>query len=183
MVEITLSIALQIIQTIGVLVGIIYYITIMRNTQKTREASLKIQEDTEKARQRALVYQRLQGYNLEYTRAYIDVASYTDWETVEEFREKYGLLTNPEAYSKHLYIRKVYNLAGILLMENVADADVIFRLYPPGAVISIWEQFYPYIQYSRKIRKDPTKDEAFEFLYNEAKKRYPEVLPLSAELK
>jgi len=41
MVEITLPIMLQIMQTVGILVGIIYYITIMRNTQKTRELTLK----------------------------------------------------------------------------------------------------------------------------------------------
>jgi hypothetical protein len=49
MVEITLPIILQLLQTAGILVGIIYYITIMRNTQKTRELTLQSQELTHKA--------------------------------------------------------------------------------------------------------------------------------------
>ncbi len=53
MVEITLPLVLQILQTAGILVGIIYYITIMRNTQKTRELSLRAQELTLKAQEQA----------------------------------------------------------------------------------------------------------------------------------
>jgi uncharacterized protein HemX len=53
MVEITLPIMIQIVQTLALLVGIVYYITIMRNTQKTRELSLRAQELTLKAQEQA----------------------------------------------------------------------------------------------------------------------------------
>ena len=36
MVEFTLSIMLQLVQTVGILVGIIYYLIIMRNSNKAR---------------------------------------------------------------------------------------------------------------------------------------------------
>lgn len=160
----TLSI---VITGIGMIIALIYYSMTLQNTSK--------------ARQRNLVFQRLQGYSLEYTKTYVDVASYTDWESVEEFREKYGPRMNPEAHSKFIYIMRVYSLAGVLLKENIADVDLIFQLYPPGAVISIWEQFSPYILYNRERRNDPTRNEAFEYLYKEAKKRYPDVLPRSVE--
>ena len=42
---------LSTIQTIALVVGIIYYITIMRNQQKTRELTLKSQEQTLETRQ------------------------------------------------------------------------------------------------------------------------------------
>jgi hypothetical protein len=45
MVEVTIPIVLQVIQTVGILVGIIYYITIMRSNQKTQQLQL----DTRKA--------------------------------------------------------------------------------------------------------------------------------------
>jgi len=181
MVEITLPIILQIVQTVGILVGIIYYITIMINQQRTREQSFKAQEEAEKTRQRDIVFQRLQGYSLEYAKAFIDVASFTDWETVDEFREKYGRITNPQAFAKFIYITRVYEFAGILIMENVADPELIFRLYPPGAVISLWETFSPYIQDVRNIRNSPDRNGAFEYLYNEAKKRYPDMLHRNVE--
>ena len=155
----TLSIVLT---GIGLIVAIIYYSINIRNASKVR--------------QRDILFQRLQGYNLEYTKTYIEVASYTDWKTTEEFKEKYGMITNPDAFSKYLYITRVYNLAGLMLKENVADADLLFQLYPPGAIISMWEQFLPFILEGREIRNNPVLDENFEYLYTEAKKMFPEIL-------
>ena len=54
MVEFTLPIVLQILQTAALFVGIIYYITIMRNAQKTRDLSLRAQELTLKAQEQAV---------------------------------------------------------------------------------------------------------------------------------
>jgi hypothetical protein len=54
MVEITLPIVLQIVQTVGILVGIVYYITIMRSQQRTRELALESQELTRKAQEQTL---------------------------------------------------------------------------------------------------------------------------------
>ena len=91
-----------------------------------------------------------------------------------KIREKYGRKANPEAYAKFIYIIRAYELAGILLMENMTDPELLFKLYPAGAVTSLWETFSPYIQAQRVLRNTPDRNIAFEHLYNEAKKRYPE---------
>jgi hypothetical protein len=57
MVEITLPIMLQILQTAGILVGIAYYLVIMRNSQKTRELALNAQEKALETRQAQLFIQ------------------------------------------------------------------------------------------------------------------------------
>jgi len=57
MVEITLPIILQIVQTVALVVGIIYYLTIMRNQQRTRELTLKAQEHATETRQAQLFMQ------------------------------------------------------------------------------------------------------------------------------
>jgi hypothetical protein len=168
MVEITYQMVLSTLQTVGILVGIIYYITIMRNT-------LKAQEEAEKSRQRELILLRSQSYSLEYTRAYAETVGMDDWKTVEEFHRKYGRQANPEAFAKWLYIRSVYNMAGLLLKEKTVDPDLIFQLYAPNAVIGLWERQEPIIREARTRFKHPTYWEPFEFLYNEAKKRYPEI--------
>lgn len=175
MVAITLSIVLQIVQTTGILVGIIYYITIMRNTQRTRELSLKAQEEAERSRQRELILLRSQSYSLEYTNAYAETVGMDDWNTAEEFHKKYGREANPEAFAKWLYIRSVFNMAGLLLKEEGVDPDLIFQLYAPNAVIGLWEQQEPLIRETRIRFNHPSYWEAFEFLYKEAKKRYPEI--------
>jgi hypothetical protein len=118
MVEITLPIVLQIVQTIGILVGIIYYITIMRN-------SLIAQEEAERSRQREQILLRSQSYSLEYTKAYAETVGMDDWKTVEEFHSKYGRQANPEAFAKWIYIRSVYNTAGLLLKEKTVDLDIL----------------------------------------------------------
>jgi hypothetical protein len=176
MAEITYQMVVSTLQTIALIVGIAYYLTIMRNTQRTRELSLKAQEEAEKARQRELIFQRFQGYSLEYTRAFADVRSYTDWEDVDDWHEKYGILSNPEAWSEYAYITSTYNLAGILLKEEVADAELIFQLYPPQAVIRIWERFEPVTLDVRERTKHTSFYGPFEFLYNEAKKMYPHII-------
>jgi hypothetical protein len=79
----------------------------------------------------------------------------------------------PEAWSKFVYIMRVYNFAGILLKERVAEADLIFKLNPPMGVISVWEQFEPTVQYTRERRSNPSHMEPFEFLY-----KPPKTLPL-----
>jgi hypothetical protein len=177
MVEITYQMVLSTLQTTGILVGIIYYITIMRNAQKTRELSLKAQEEAERARQRDMIFQKVQSLSLEYTRTFADVMSYTGWKDVEEFNEKYGWRSNPEAWSKLLLIERIYNSVGILLKENMVNADIVFELYPPNAILRMWEQFLPLWKEARSRFNNPEHLKSFEFLYNETKKRYPDVSP------
>ena len=57
MVEVTLPIVLQMVQTIALIVGIIYYLTIMRNQQRTRELALKAQEHATETRQTQIFMQ------------------------------------------------------------------------------------------------------------------------------
>ena len=115
------------------------------------------------------------------TRAFWEMASWTDWDTVEDFNEKYGMPNNPEAKAKFTYIMRFYGTAGTLLRENMDNADLIFQLYPAAGVIGLWEQFEEVILDIREKRNSPTHLEDFEFLYREAKMRHPEIRPLSDE--
>ena len=146
-----------------------YYISTLRNTEKSRK--------------RELILQRHQSYNLDYTRTFWELASWTDWKTVEEFKEKYGMPSNPEAKAKFTYIMRILSTAGTLLKENMANADLIFELYPATGVIGLWEQFEMVIMDIREKRNSPSHLSGFEFLYREAKKRHPDILPLSHEWK
>jgi hypothetical protein len=61
------------------------------------------------------------------------------------------------------------------MLREGADPDLIFELYPYFAVIGLWEQFESVIMYRRVLRDNPNLDDSFEFLYREAKKRYPDL--------
>ena len=71
MVEFTLPIVLQIVQTVGILVGIIYYITIMRNQQRTRELALTAQEHATETRQTEIFMRLYEQLN--------NAETYTSW--------------------------------------------------------------------------------------------------------
>jgi hypothetical protein len=93
MVEITLPIMLQIVQTVGILVGIIYYITIMRNQQRTRELTLESQELARKAQEQALETRKVQLFmqiyqdmnSTENLRIYSELIN-MEWEDWDDFR-------------------------------------------------------------------------------------------------
>jgi len=172
MVEITLPLILQIIQTVSLVVGIIYYLSIMRNQQRTRELSLKAQEEAEKARHRDMIIQRSQTYGLEWMRAWNDINKMTDWEDAEDFEEKYS---GSESRANWMYIVRQYTLAGLHL-KGGADPDLLFELYPPSTVMSLWERFEPVFHRMSERFNDPNIWGPFEYLYNEAKKRYSEVI-------
>lgn len=174
MVEITYQMVLNTIQTASLVIGIIYYITIMRNQQRNQELSLKAQQEAEKARQNELVFQKFQNINPEFSRTFYEVMLMNDWEDAEEWEEKYGLQNNLEAYSKWNYLTRYYEIAGIMLKHG-ADPDIIFELYPEGAVINLWELFEPIVEHMRIMFKNPTRQDILEYLYSEAKKRRPDL--------
>ena len=148
---------------LGLAASIFYYSMVLRNTNK--------------ARLREVIFQRAQVYNSYYTESFAATRTMNDWETVEEFYSKYGISVNPDKWSKYMYITRVYNIAGILLKENMADADLIFKLNPPYAVINVWEQLLPITKSLREHVNYPEAYESFEFLYEQAKQRYPEIIP------
>jgi len=158
MVDVDLSI---IFAGMSIAASIVYYASVLRNTNK--------------ARLREVIFQRGQIYNSYYSEAFAQAINMDDWNTLEEFQAKYGPKANPEKWAKYVYITRIYNIAGILLRENMADADLIFKLYPPYAVIRIWDLFEPVTQNLRQTRNYPEAYESFEFLYKQAKERYPNI--------
>ena len=98
-----------------------------------------------------------------------------DWNTVEEWSSKYGRKANLEAYSKYVYITRIFNLAGLYLEEDV-DLDLLFELYPIGAVIHLWERFEPVIMYQRETANNLMANSSFEKIYREARKKAPDLV-------
>jgi hypothetical protein len=72
MVELTLPIMLQILQTAGIFVGIVYYITIMRNAQRTRQLTLESQELARKAQEHMLETRQAQMFMQIYSESHND---------------------------------------------------------------------------------------------------------------
>ena len=160
MAEITYQMILSTLQTVGLLVGIFYYITTLRNAEKNR-----IKE---------MVFRRMQTRTPEY---FMDIyksspANY-EWETVEEFQRKYNPRTTPELMAKRASLQDKLSAWGFLLREGMIDIEFIGRLHNPSFIQYWWESNEPIYMESRKTQNNPDLWTDFEFLYNAIKKKYP----------
>jgi len=153
---------------IGVCVAAFNYISMIRNTEKISR--------------RDMVFQRLNVNMYQHYKILYDVLNIRDWNTIEEFRSKYSLTANPEAFSKIVYVINHYNCLGILLRDGIVDADEVFQLNPPNAAHAIYTMYEPWIVTQRmSLDGKPTYPDnykGFEYLYHEIVKRYPGMVPL-----
>jgi hypothetical protein len=98
MTELTYQMVLSTLQTAGLLVGIFYYVTTMRNAQKTRELTLQSQELSRKAQEHALKTREAQLFMQFYSQHATDVwqnatrhiQNVVQWKDYDDF-----ILTSP----------------------------------------------------------------------------------------
>lgn len=175
MVEITLPIVLQILQTAGILVGIIYYITIMRNQQRTRELTLKAHEHTLETRQSQLF---MNIYNQSFANPVflnsvktIHLAS-SQINSIEDFIEAYDYFNPNPAYPEFLEawncVSSFYEGLGVFVKEGLIDIRLI-ALTMTGITLSIWNVLEPYLNEVRERMDASRYASEWEYLVDELK--------------
>jgi hypothetical protein len=161
MVELNYPLMLDVIRTAGILVGIYYYISILRNAQKNRTIDM--------------VFQRTQTRSVEYFQNINELSQMeTGWNTPDEFYEKYNYEKTPELIAKRSNINSGLNAWGYLLREGLVDIDFVCRFNTPGWIMHWWKTNEPIIMQTRD-HNNPDSNRDFEFLYNAVKKRYPNI--------
>jgi hypothetical protein len=143
MVEITLPIILQLIQTAALLVAIVYYITIMRNQQKTRELSLQAQELTLKAQEQALETRQAQLFMQQYNRwqeldwqGYAHLVIGKKLSGYEEFVEKRD---NDPLFRKMIgELGGFYEGLGVIVKEGYLSIHLVALMWA-GVTRAFWE--------------------------------------------
>jgi hypothetical protein len=158
---IEIELALNIIRTLGLLIGVIIAVYEIMNMGKTRKMEL-------------LTGLSSSWSSLESTRNITEVmlqqfSSYDEWE------EKYSYRVNPEASSRLFSELNQYNNTGMLLKNKIVEPDFIWQSWPPAMVIRLWEKAKPIVEYSRDATNDSTLYESFEYFYKETIKKYPNV--------
>jgi len=169
---------LSTLQTIALIVGIVYYITIMRNQQKTRELALKAQEQATETRQTQIFLRLFEQIN--------NVETQTQWAELvnmeidnDEYLMKYDSSVNPVHFGKRAHHWYTFNTIGELLQMEVIKPDLLHRLQLGPTVITMWKRWEHIIKATRAREKAPYLWSGFEYLYNELKrlsseKGYPE---------
>ncbi|MHA2380846.1 MAG: DUF4760 domain-containing protein [Candidatus Thorarchaeota archaeon] len=167
---------LQILQTVGILVGIIYYITIMRNAQKTRELSLKAQELTAETRQ-AQLFMQICNQTLNdpaFMKGYYVIRD-SEWSDFEEYIEFLGE-PGSENYNDVFIVGGILESVGVLVEEGLVDIRLVESLMR-RVVIEYWEKIGPMLyERARMWDKERVEREQIliawkaEYLYHELMK-------------
>jgi len=160
---------------IGIIASILYYTSVLRNANKTRELQLKAQEHATETRQAQLF---MQFYNKASTKEYMAIENnLIDWEfnNPQDFLEKYGPVTNPEAFSDFTTWLSLWEGMGILVREGLLNIRLM-ALSSTGDIMITWEKYEDVVYELRRMYEWPRYSIELEYLYQEIKK-YAETHP------
>jgi hypothetical protein len=165
MVEASLvNLAELVVLTVGVIIAVLE----IRNISSMRRVELN---------NRLLEY----VWSRDWTESMISLLN-SPFSTYEEWFEKYGPQVNPEAATDFYSLMNRLEVLGTQVKNGVIDIDLLFTYIRPPWLQYVWEQFKPVIMNWRERWNFPV-NENFEYLYNEAKKRMPGVMPSRSPLR
>jgi hypothetical protein len=173
MVEITYQMVLSTLQTMGLLIGIFYYVTTLRNAQKTRELTLQSQELTRKAQEQSLETRQAQLF----MQIYRDMISpehfigtnelYSmEWEDWDDYNRKYGSENNPENYALRYSTWSRISGVGLLVKAGLIDVGSVHDLMRT-TILWQWAKFGDIIIRSREEWNMDNFMDGFEFIADE----------------
>ena len=174
MVEITYQMVLSTLQTVGILVGIVYYISIMRNQQKTRELSLESQELTRKAQEQTLRTRESQLFMNIYNQSYMNPVFMKAIKVVNQKKQEINSIEdferaraeNPEfadAFSNVIYF---FEGLGTFVKEGLIDIRLI-ALSMAGMTQDMWSIIAPFVHERRERSGYKRWVSEWEYLVNE----------------
>jgi len=158
--QITFQIIFQFLQTVGILVGVSYYILSLRNQNRARKTRLYIQ----------MINKFSEPDFIEALGKLNDL----EWSTAEDFIEEWR---TPEGRKTIITLGNWYEGLGTLVKENLLDIRVVALLLT-GLVIQFWDKFIPVIDEVREALEWPRFYIEAEYLYDQLKtyiKEHPEI--------
>ena len=155
MVEVDISI---IFAGLSIAVSIVYYASVLRNANLQQEKEFH--------------YQKISIVNAEFYNNWAKLLR-GEWRTFNE-RLEYQK-ENPEDHGIFTQITAILNSMGLLLKQKAIDPELLFSLYSPNMTIWTWEKAKPIIEVWREAMNYPEQYSGFEYLYNEARKHYPDI--------
>ena len=96
----------------------------------------------------------------------LEIMYHQDFKDYEEWREKYGPSTNPDAYVDYYQVTSTYQSLGYLVQNKALDLEVLSKHIRPRGIILLWEKIEPIVKVHRE-RLNPTAYDSFEYLANE----------------
>jgi hypothetical protein len=145
----------------GVLVGVVYYILDMRHQARTRKTEMVMR-----------LYSAWQSKELSDATLKVWNLEFKDY---DDFVKRYGpWYSETEVYSAFRMVCIFFDGIGILLLRKLVDIEMVssILLMP---ITTTWEKVRLLIEGGRR-QLNPYLFRDFEYLYNEVKKREPQLL-------
>ena len=162
MVEITYQMVLSTLQTIGLLVGIFYYVMTLRNTRRTQEMTLE-------TRQTHLFMEIYKIYaSKEFQRDLEQMKYVWKFEGYDDFFEKYGVENDPDAHAIWDHAGRWHEGLGLLVRKGLIDPESVNDLMGRH-ILDFWRLFGPLILEFRERRDAPLRGNAIEYLHDAIK--------------
>lgn len=146
---------------IGLMIALIYYALQIRNQNKTRQTQLFMN-----------LYDTYRSPEFRKQQLTIAQHEYTDF---DDFWEKYGGPTNPDAWSTWFSVAAFYNGIGVLVKRKLISIDLVEELLS-NIVERQWNSMGPIlIDWREKIATDQVRKNelfhGFEYLAEEIRRR------------
>ena len=185
MAEITYQMVLSTLQTLSIMVGIFYYVTTLRNAQKTRELTLESQELTRKAQEQAAETRQIQLFmqlfdrwgDPDFARLYGKYRYETCAKVNNDPEEicKIAVQSVFESYDPDVWIpiqtlTQYFEGIGIIYKKKLVDIETLESLLS-DRIIWYWDATGAFVNYAREKLDDPTMYQEIETLVNEMKRR------------
>jgi hypothetical protein len=161
MAEFTYQMVLSTLQTMGILVGIIYYIAIMRNNQRNQRQQLE-------TRQTQLFMDLYRSWSSkEFQKDLEQMRMIWTFDGYDDFFEKYGVESNPDDHALYDQVGMWLEGIGVLVRRGLIDINLICEMTSfAGTVVMLWRKFGPVIIEFRERNGLPTYLQDFEYLHD-----------------
>jgi len=171
---IELSIIRDLVAIFGVIAGFTYYVLTVRNAQRTRELTLRAQEQALDTRQAQLVMNLVNTVRSTDFRRQWHTLFRLEWRDYQDFQEQYE--EDIEIISAWTSVVRFYECVGVMVKNNLIDMNLIYPLLVNGTKI-MWDRYEPLIMGDReRFQEYGTIWTNVEYLYNEIL-RYEEEHP------
>lgn len=138
------------IQTISIIIAASSVVLAMINSVLASRRAKKTDEITLETRQinNYLQFARESQTN-EFLSAYNEITVLQQWKDFNEWNEKYGALTNPNAFLSFSKICEFFNTIGLLVKTGVIDENIPYE-QGADAILTAWKRVKPLVYAMRE---------------------------------
>ena len=165
--QVTFQTVFQFLQTVGILVGVFYYVMTIRANQRNQELTLRAQEQAVETRQAQLYMQLFMRITSEeFMKRSTDLLRW-EYDGYEDFNERY--FGSPDSSLTAKWVSLMWHIDGLgyMMAQGLIEPEMVYNFGGGAGQLRHWEKWEPVIMEMRRERGDPEFLKWFEHLAKE----------------